>query len=187
MQTYQQTLTAGQQWRLGVPGSYFRVLSLANPVSIIFMRHGSPAFTATNVLDGFWSQPDGGFDEVVITSATAQDVQVGITSGNAGYDRAAGSVAITNSTGNATQTTANVTNASTQILAAKPGRRYLMVQNNDAAGVVYLFFGAGPATAANGVKIAPGGSYVAEGWCPANAVQAIGSIASNANVVIVEG
>lgn len=80
-----------------------------------------------------------------------------------------------------------VTNASTQMYAANASRNYLLFQNNDATGIVYLGFGAGAVTAANGVKIPPGGFYELNSNVAQNAVQAIGSIASNANCVGVEG
>lgn len=79
-----------------------------------------------------------------------------------------------------------VTTASAELVAANPNRSYLLIQNNDATGVVYVNFGAA-ATAANGVKIPPGGSYELNSNIATNAVNAIGSIANNANVVIVEG
>jgi len=187
MQTYSQSMTPGQAWRLGVPGSYFRLLDVLGAVTVVFYRQGVPVFTATDVLDGFWSKPSGGFDMVGITSATAQDVKIGITSGDAGYDRAAGSVDISNMTGAFTQEAATVTNASGQLLAARAGRRYLLIQNNDASGDVFVTLDGSAATTTNGVKIAAGGSLELAAYCPAGAVNAIGSLPSNASVIVVEG
>ncbi|GKS96775.1 hypothetical protein [Acidovorax sp. SUPP2825] len=79
-----------------------------------------------------------------------------------------------------------VTNASTQLLAAKAGRKYLLVQNRDAAAAVYLAFGVA-ATVAAGVRIVPGGSFELVGTCTAQAIFAIGDVASQSNVVTVEG
>lgn len=190
MQTYSQAITAAGTWRLGVPGSYFRLLSLTYPVDVQFLRHGTVVFTAGQVLDGFWSKPAGGFDEVMITSASAQTVTLGITTGDAGYDRAVGSVSVTNqpvNNGILTDTAQTVTNASGQLLAPNAARRFLLVQNKDAAGNIFLTFDGGAATVANGVKIAPGGSLILDVYAPTGAVMAIGDIASNANVVTVEG
>lgn len=80
-----------------------------------------------------------------------------------------------------------VTNASAQMLAAKTTRKYLLIQNNDAAGDIYVRVDGGVATIGTGVKIPPGGSWELSSVLPTGAVTAIGSIASNANVVTVEG
>lgn len=85
-----------------------------------------------------------------------------------------------------TNTTGTVTNATTQLIAANAVRKYISVQNNDGAGIIYLNNGAGAATTANGVKILPGQMWVPT-VIPVGAIQAIGSIASNANVIVVEG
>lgn len=190
MQTYRQAIGAGETWRLGVPGSYFRLLGLAGPVDVQFLRHGTVVFTAGQVLDGFWSKPAGGFDEVMITSASAQTVSLGITTGDAGYDRAAGSVSVTNQTpvnGAYVNAQNTVTNASGLLLSANANRRALIVQNKDAIGDIYLTLDGTAATTANGVKVPAGGSLILDVYAPTGAVYAIGSIASNANIVTVAG
>jgi hypothetical protein len=73
------------------------------------------------------------------------------------------------------------------VLAANANRRYLLIQNNDTAGIIYVRLDGGAATAATGIKIAAGGSYECAGYVPTGAITAIGDIASNANVVAVEG
>jgi hypothetical protein len=80
-----------------------------------------------------------------------------------------------------------VTNASAQLLAGNTNRAYLLIQNNDAAGIVYIGFGAAAVTAANGIKLAPGASYELNSNITTSEIKAIGSIASNANVITVEG
>jgi hypothetical protein len=79
-----------------------------------------------------------------------------------------------------------VTSTSAQLMAAAAARNYLLIQNKDASGSIYLNFGAGAATVANGVLVGPGGNYEPS-VIPTDAIQAIGSIASNANIVVVEG
>jgi glutamate 5-kinase len=81
---------------------------------------------------------------------------------------------------------ATVTNVSAQLLAANVNRAYLIIQNKDSAGTIYVNFGAA-ATVANGIAIAPGGAYELNGTCSTQQIFAIGSIGSNANVVTVEG
>lgn len=84
-----------------------------------------------------------------------------------------------------TTTAPTVTNASTTILAANTARKNLLIQNNDAAGIVYLNFTTTATTAH--LKLSPGQSLFLTGIVPVTAVRAIGSIASNANVVVIEG
>lgn len=185
MQTYQQYIAAAATWRLGVPGSYFRLLSLTGPVNVQFLRHGTVVFTAGQVLDGFWSKPTGGFDEVIITSATAQTVTLGITTGDAGYDRAAGSVSINNVNGTFLVSVVPVGAVDMLLLAAHASRRYLLIQNNHASTVLYINFGAGAATVANSIKILPGGSLEFQGFVPFDDVRCISSAFLAA--IVVEG
>lgn len=79
-----------------------------------------------------------------------------------------------------------VTNASTSLVAANATRDYLLIQNKDAAGIIYIAFGV-EATVLNGVRIAPGGSYELNCNILTAQVFAIGDIANNTNVVVVEG
>lgn len=85
-----------------------------------------------------------------------------------------------------TNTQKIVTNASATLLAANASRNYLMIQNNDPTGVIFVAFGVA-ATLAAGVRIAAGGYWEWDSAAPINSVQAIGSIASNANIVVLEG
>lgn len=78
-----------------------------------------------------------------------------------------------------------VTSSSTTILAANTARKNLLIQNNDATGIIYINF-ATTATTAN-LKIGPSATLYLTGIIPVTAIRAIGSIASNANVVVVEG
>lgn len=84
-----------------------------------------------------------------------------------------------------TNTNVTVTNASATHLAANTSRKYLQVQNNDAAGYIACTPTA-TATLALGVRIMPGQTW-SPNVPPVNAILCIGSIASNANVVITEG
>lgn len=77
-----------------------------------------------------------------------------------------------------------VTNASGLLLAENSNRQYLLIQNKDATGNIYVNFGA-TATIANGLQIEPLGSFELNSNILTAAIYAIGDIASNANVVIV--
>ncbi len=77
-----------------------------------------------------------------------------------------------------------VTNTSAQILAADANRQYLLIQNNDPVGNIFISFGAA-ATLTTGVMIRPGGFYELNNVCDVQAIFAIGDIASNTNVIVV--
>lgn len=179
------TLTAGQPQEFYEVGDFFRVLTASQQLDVRFYYQGAEVARAEGVGGGYAeSFRAGRFDRVQIQSATTQDVQFVMRLGNqVFYDLPP----FGNVNGTFGQSQKTVTNASAQLLAANSFRRYLLIQNKDSTGSVYLIFGAGPATTANGVRIAPGGSYELTGFAPTNAVQAIGDIASNANIITIEG
>lgn len=184
------TMTAGQRLEFYERADFFRLMAATGTVVIDYYRNGALVAEAENVGAGYAERfMNDGFDRVAITSATAQTIQIAMRLGNeVFYDTPpVGNVAVTNVSGAFTNTQATVTNASTTIDAASPARRYLLIQNNDATGDIYVRLDGGVATTLTGVKIPAGGSYELTGYVPTGAITAIGSIASNANVVIVEG
>ncbi len=80
----------------------------------------------------------------------------------------------------------NVTNASAQLLAANVDRQYLLIQNNAASGDVYVSFGVA-AVIGSAVRVVAGGNYELASVVPMSAIHAIGSVALNSDVVVVEG
>lgn len=198
MQTIQQTFAGAQTWILNIPGKYFTIIGCTNPVNVQFFKGGSKLSLGTitglsaglEVLLGDPSHTDPQdfeFDRVEIGITGADTVTIGIGNGQARYNRSQGNVAITNTAGAFANVNATVTNASAQLVAAKANRRYLLIQNNDATGDIYVRFDGAAATLATGVKIKAGGAYEAQGYVPTGAITAIGSIASNVNIVTVEG
>ena len=196
MQTFQQTFTGADSWILNVPGSYFTILSSNNAVNVTFYKGGRPLDLGVinGLLAGLEAMPDPkeaervgySFDAVKIEATAADTITVGIGNGEARYNRAQGSVTVINVNGPFSNAQKTVTNASVEHLATNAARRFLLVQNKDGAGNIWIGFGAA-VTTANGVQIAPGGSLLVDGFCPSDAIYAIGDIASNANVVMVEG
>lgn len=79
-----------------------------------------------------------------------------------------------------------VTNVSASAAIAASHRSFLEIQNNDAAGIIYVSFGVA-ATAANGYAIYPGGSKTWNNPAPSNQIFVIGSIANNPNCVLIQG
>lgn len=82
-------------------------------------------------------------------------------------------------------TSITVTNSSQALVATLAARKSLMIQNNDATGIVYFAFGATAATTLL-AKLVPGSNAYFSTVVPTQAVNLIGSIASNANVAVVE-
>lgn len=185
------TFTPGETKEFYDPGDFFRLMDCIDPVTVIFYFQGKEVGRAEGVFDGYAEKfRIGSFDRFRITSATAQSVQFVARQGtDVAYDKMPeGSVTIRNQQGAFSQAQATVTNASGQLLAANAARRYLLIQNNDTTGIVYVTLDGSAATTANGIKLLPGGaSLELQGYVPSGAINALGSIASNAAVVVVEG
>lgn len=191
MQTYRQTFAGAATWELNVSGQYFTTLECDNPVNVRLYKGGSMLNLGEikGLLAGLEiSEVD--FDRVQVETTAADTVQIGIGNGNARYNRQNAAVAITSTlqpkSGAFSNTQKTVTTASAQLVAFNVDRQYLLIQNKDAAGDIYVRFGVA-ATVATGVKIGPGGSYEMNATQSTQAIFAIGSIASNSNVVVVEG
>lgn len=206
-------ITAGQTLEYFEPGDFFRIMESAGPLTLIFYRQGAEVARAEGVSEGYAERFRGeGFDRYRITSATTQAIQfVSRLGADVAYDKPptgaiSGTVALdaptlaaleTINVGNFPANPANqgtftsaqktVTSSSGQLLASNANRRYLMVQNNDATGIVYVNVAGAAATATNSVRLLPGAALEITGFVPSGAINAIGSIASNANVVAVEG
>lgn len=183
-------MTAGQRLEFFERGDFFRLMQATANVTVDFYRNGAEIAEAANVGVGYAERfTESEFDRIAVTSATAQTIQIATRLGNEiSYDTPpVGNVAITNVSGAFTQATGTVTNASAQLVAARSTRRYLLIQNKDPSGEIYLNLTGAAATVAGGVLIPAGGSYELQGFANTQAITAIGSIASNANVIIVEG
>jgi len=195
MQTYSQTFAGAQTWVMNIPGKYFVLLGCANPCNVRFYHGGKKLelgditglLAGLEVTLGELGDTQPAFERVEIDVTGADTVQIGIGNGQARYNRSQGNVAITNTSGAVTQTAPAVTNASAQLLAAKAGRRLLMIQNKDATGNVYITLNGAAATVGNGIQIAPGSSLILDVYAPTSAINAIGDVANNPNVVVVEG
>lgn len=184
LQIYDFSMGAGASFQLPVSGAYFRILSSVAAVNVIGDTFGKLG-------------PIGrgqGLEKTDYNRLTIQDASGGANSGTILVSDANlidqtlyGSISLTNQQGAFVQSQKTVTNASASMLAANANRRYLMIQNNDATGDIYITLDGTAATTAKGIKIAAGGSYECANFCPSGQIFAIGSLASNANCVAVEG
>lgn len=191
------SMSAGQRLQVNEVGRFFRVMEAPDPVNVTFYLRGKEVARAEAVRSGFAETYGGeGFDQVAITSPTAQSVQYAVRlDSTVAYDvPPIGNSNVVNvvdvrpsQTITGTQTAENVTNASTTILAALAGRSYLCVQNKSDTGTIWLNLMGAVCTQANGIKIEPGESFTMEGnRITATAITAIGDIASNTDVVALE-
>ena len=184
------TINAGERLEFFEQGDFFRLMQAADPITVEYFAREKRVAEAEEVNEGYAEKFERSqFERIAITSATTQQIQFVIRDGNSvDYDQPpTGSVIVENSSGPFTQQQKTVTNASGQLLAEKLNRRYLLIQNNDAAGILYINLSAAAAAAASGVRVLPGGSYECQGYVTTSAINAIGNIANNPNIVVVEG
>lgn len=190
MQTYTQTFAGAQSWELNVPGRYYVTLACTNAINIRFYKNGKKLDLGdiTGLLAGLEVQGVD-FDRVVIDVTGADTVTIGIGNGNARYNRANATVTVSTNRlpklNTQSQAAANVTVASTQMLAANTSRQYLFVQNNDPAAVIYLNINGAAAAAGTGIKLGPGDSYEPIAVSGAQ-INMIGTIATTL-VTVIEG
>lgn len=201
MRVYTLSVPAGQQIEFAAAGDYVRVRSTLVTLTIEQPDAGENIEVSQG--DDFqFSQ----FQRLRVShnDAADQTIKLIISKGKkAGSAQVGGSVSLDAVTlaalesisvqnfpasqGAFTSAGATVANASGQLLAANANRRYLEIQNNGAAGAIFVNVAGVAATVSNGRKIQPGESWVLRGYVPAAAVFAIGDAASNANVVVIEG
>jgi len=177
---------ANSVYQLDVIGDYFKILSADGALDIKAEWGELKGLIAGQGLE------ETPFSRLTITDASGAANNVRLYIGDEKFiDGLAGSVSVSQAVVPRSSAFSNlnktVTNASGQLLAANLARQYLLIQNKDTAGNLYVGFGAGAATVANGVRIIPGGALELVGVCTTQAIQCIGDIASNANVVTVEG
>lgn len=190
---------------------FFRLMEATGPVSVIFYDAGREVARSDSVKAGYAERFAQGFDSWRIESPTAQTIQFVTRLGNSvNYDIAptgvvSGTVNVGNFPGTQpvsgtvnvgnlpsvsslfTQAVATVTTTSGQLLSARATRRYLLIQNRNTSGFIYVNVTGAAATVAGGIELGPGESYELATFCPTAAITAIGSIASNPNVLVVEG
>jgi hypothetical protein len=78
-----------------------------------------------------------------------------------------------------------VTNVSQLLLPFDPSRKFLYMLNNDALGVVWVFFGGSGAVVGQGMRLGPaGGGILLDNHVPTAQVFMIGTIAVNPNVTL---
>jgi hypothetical protein len=182
---YDFDIPANGVYRLLVSGDYFKLMTAAGPVNV---QAEWGELRGLQAGQGLEATP---FSYLVFTDTSGAANPVRVFVGDEKFiDGLGGTVNVGQSVvprvagfDNLQKT---VTNASAQLLAANPARSYLLIQNKDTSGNVYIAFGKA-ATVAAGVRVIPGGAFELIGVCSTQEIRAIGDIASNANIVTVEG
>lgn len=180
---YDVTIASGASINLLVHGDYFKIMSASGPVAV---RSDFGELSGLIAGQGLEDTP---FKYLTLRNQLGASNTVRIFIGDEKFiDGVSGSFSVSSNTmptaTGHTNTAATVTSTAALLDAANTGRKYLAIQNNSVTGTVYLGFAAG-VTAANGIKVVPGGFW--EPLCvPTGAIYAIGDIASNPNIVIVE-
>ena len=185
VQDYTFTLTANGTFRVPAGGRFFKIMAATGSVSV---RGAWGNLSGLTVGQGI---SDTDFQDLTFTDKSGASNTITVVIGERNFiDGATGSVVVlTNKVPASASFVASqktVTNASAQLLAANSARQYLAIQNNDGSGDLRIQFGAA-ATLAAGLKIPAGATWEPTGAVPTAAIFAIGTIASNANVNVVEG
>lgn len=183
-QIYDFSIAANSARYLPAAGGYFRLMTSTASVEVDGDTFG--ALWPVEVGQGLKGQA---FNSLTIVNRSGATVTgtILVSDGEFVDNRLQGDVVISNTGGAFTQAVATVTNASAQLVAASTTRRYLLIQNNDASGSITLRLDGGVAVSGQGIVIPAGGSYEIQGYAPTGAITAIGSIASNTNIVLVQG
>jgi hypothetical protein len=185
-QNYTFTVPAGGAYRLPVGGEFFKLLAATGKVRV----------------DAKWGRIDGmtvgqgleksPYDFLTFTDQTgAPNLITVLCAGQYFLDGSLGNVQITSAKNPIiaypVQTASTVSNFSLQLLAANPARQYLLVQNRDTVGNIWIYLNAVNPSTLTGIKIGPGGAFEMASVVTTAAIYAIGDIANNANVLAVEG
>jgi hypothetical protein len=190
LRNYTLKIKNGEKVEFGLRGNVVRLVSSSFPIFFasrdddinFYLEQGEQAvlkngekFTQLDI-----SHTQGAEQTIIL--AIGEDAEIGSA-------KVSGAVTVTSLTPSRTtgaNTNPAVTNASTQLVAVNASRNYLLIQNKDAVGNIYINFGAA-ATVANGIKIPPSGSFELNCNVLTAVINAIGDIANNTNIVVVTG
>lgn len=183
VQDYTFTLAAGGTTRIPAGGRFFKILSSTGAVAV----KGSWGSLSGLIVGQGISDTD--FQDLTFTDKSGASNTITVVIGEKNFiDGATGSVAVlTNKvaqSGSFSNAQANITTSSAQLLAANAARQYFLLQNNDPSAFIYVGFGAGAVTAANGIRVIPGGNLELSGIVTTQQINVIGSAATSAAVVV---
>lgn len=190
MRTITVNADAGERIEFAASGNYLQVRQSA--VDLIIEHPETGERIEVSQGDDFQFEP---FKSLYVTNLGATNEVIKLTISKdkkAGSAKVGGSVnvagSVTLANGAMTQSRASVTNVNQAILAANTSRRYLLIQNNDAAAVLRVTVNGGAATAAQGFRIGAGDSLELATFAPTGAINCImeTATATAGNVEFVE-
>lgn len=183
---YTLTLPASGAHVLRVAGEYFKVLAATGVLSV---RSTWGRLSGLVAGQGLENTP---FEYLELINGTASPNTIKVLIGDRNFiDGISGVLTVSDTVPARTaaflSASKTVTNVSAQLLPANVNREYLLIQNNNPSASVFINFGAA-ASLTGCVKIIPGGAFeLGSGVVTTQEISAIGDVASNANVVTVEG
>lgn len=179
------TVPAGASYVLPVAGSFFKITAAPDRLKV---KAEFGTLDGITVGQGVTNSP---YTSLVFQDRSGSDQSVTLIHGEGDFIDSATSI-VTIAANKAAQVNVGVipktvTSTSGAFLAVSPNRQILQIQNKDATGTIW-FSTSAPTTQANGIKIGPGQMWEAPSTgCPISGFTAIGDIASNANIVVMEG
>ena len=192
MRPYTIKIGVGEVYELAVVGDYVRIKTATVAVTIESPENNEQAeleqgddisITAFSRLR-IWHSSTA---EQTVIIYIGKGTRAGSSKIGGSVSVSGGSISVSNISGAFVNSAKTVTNVSAQLLAGNAARRFVMIQNKDPAGNIWVTLDGSAATSANGVKLAPGASLILDVYAPIGEIMAIGDIASNANIVTVEG
>lgn len=191
MRTITLSINAGERIEFAASGNYLQVRQSA--VDLIIEHPEKNEKIEVSQGDDFQFSD---FKSLYVTNLGATNEVIKFTISKdkkAGSAKVGGSVnvagSVTLANGGMTQGRASVTNVNQQVLAGDIGRRYLLIQNNDAGAVLRVTIDGNAATASQGFRIAAGDSLEIATFAPTGAINCMMETATGAanNVEFVEG
>lgn len=175
-------IAAGGMQLLPVTGEKFLVKTTTGPVNV---RWTGGELSALEAGQGYNVRK--GFAQLTLTNSGAGAITGTIQIADDDFidNRIAGSVSISGGT-TFVPTAPAVTNVSGVLLAANASRKYQLIQNNHATGNIWLGFGV-PAVVGVGVQVKAGGNIDTGVFAHVGAINAIGDVANNTLVAVIEG
>lgn len=170
-------ISPGVPESIAIVGDYIRLKSAGVPVRI--QSESGDVDATVEQGDALNLEP---FSRVIVSHADAAEQTVTMLIGNgtsADSAKVGGSVAVSYMPATAqamTQSAPAVGLASAQILAAKPDRRFLMLQNKHASAKIHVNLTGAAAAAADGIMLSPGASLVLDVCVPSGAITAISDV-----------
>jgi len=184
VKTYDFTMDAGGSAQVLAVGTYFRIQTCTGALSVVGeFGEVSPILAGQGLKDSPFTRlqlknltafPNSG--SIIVASDEFVDQQM-VLSGVVSTNQ--------NTYSNVGQNDVTVTTSSQQILAARAARRALVIQNKNTSGSIWLSL-TGPAVVGSGIELQPKG-YWEPLVCGNGAISAIGDIASNPNLLVLEG